>query len=70
MKVIIIEDEKLASNRLKKLIAELRPEYHCMVCLDSIESAVTSLPPLKPDLIFIAGTVPLYGTDLYNLAEK
>jgi len=53
MRYIILEDEKLASNRLKKLITDLRPDYNCLVTIDAVDAAVVSLPPLRPDLIFM-----------------
>ncbi|MBU2633614.1 MAG: B12-binding domain-containing radical SAM protein [Nanoarchaeota archaeon] len=37
---------------------------------ETIYETIEFIKRAKPDLIFIAGTVPLYGTDLYNLAEK
>lgn len=53
MKYIILEDEKLAANRLKKLVSEVRPDYTCMLTIDSIDGAVVSLPALKPSLLFM-----------------
>ncbi len=53
MRYAILEDEKLASNRLKKLITDMKPDYKCVVVLDSVESAVISLPALKVDLVFM-----------------
>ncbi|MEQ8472157.1 MAG: LytTR family DNA-binding domain-containing protein [Marinoscillum sp.] len=53
MRYIILEDERIASNRLKDLIKQLRPDYQCVLTLDSVESAVISLPALKVDLVFM-----------------
>lgn len=53
MKYIILEDEKIAANRLKELISKVRPDYKYMVTLDSVESAVISLPELKADVVFM-----------------
>lgn len=53
MRYLILEDEKIASNRLKEMIANLRPDYKCVLTLDSVESAVISLPALKLDLVFM-----------------
>lgn len=53
MKFIVIEDEKIAADRLKKIISEIRPGFKHLLTLDSIESAVISLPPLRPDVIFM-----------------
>ncbi|MFY0605268.1 MAG: response regulator transcription factor [Cyclobacteriaceae bacterium] len=53
MRYIIVEDEMMAANRLKSMIKELRPEFQCVLTLDSVESAVISLPALTVDLIFM-----------------
>ncbi len=53
MRYIIIEDEQIAANRLRKLITELRPNYEFVTSLDSVEGASISLPVLKFDLLFM-----------------
>lgn len=53
MRYIILEDEKLAANRLKELVKAIRPDYHCLLTMDSVESAVISLPALSVDLLFM-----------------
>ena len=53
MRYIIIEDEQIAANRLKKLVSEIRPNYEFVMSLDSVEGATISLPVLKFDLIFM-----------------
>ena len=53
MKYIIIEDEKIAADRLKTLIKEVRPDYQHILTIDSIESAVISLQALRPQIIFM-----------------
>ena len=53
MKYIIIEDEKIAAERIKKLVSLIRPEYKHVITLDSIETAVISLTALKADLYFM-----------------
>lgn len=53
MRYLLLEDEKIASNRLKDMIANLRPDYQCVLTIDSVESAVISLPALKLDLVFM-----------------
>lgn len=53
MKYVILEDEQIAANRLRRLILECRPYYKHMLSIDSVESACISLPPLNPDLIFM-----------------
>ncbi len=53
MRYIILEDEKLAANRLKELVKAIRPDYQCLLTMDSVESAVISLPALSVDLLFM-----------------
>jgi response regulator of citrate/malate metabolism len=40
MRVIIIEDEIPALNRIKKMLLEVSPEAHILATADSIENAV------------------------------
>ncbi len=53
MKYIIIEDEQLASKRLRELMEEIRPDYKFVTKFDSVESATISLPVLQYDLILM-----------------
>jgi DNA-binding LytR/AlgR family response regulator len=54
MRVVIIEDEKPAQERLKKLIGEIAPSYQVIAILDSIKSSVNWLENNKhPDLFFM-----------------
>lgn len=53
MKYIIIEDEQLASKRLRELMAVIRPDYEYVSKFDSVEGATISLPVLKYDLILM-----------------
>ena len=53
MKFIIIEDEQLASKRLRSLIEAIRPEYEFVAKFDSVESASISLPVLPYDVLFM-----------------
>lgn len=53
MKYIIIEDEKIAAERMKRLISEIKPNYKHLITLDSVETAVISLTALKADLYFM-----------------
>ena len=52
-KYIIIEDEQIAVNRLQQMIQQMRPDYQCVRVLDSVESAVGSLPREEHDLVFM-----------------
>ncbi len=54
MKVLIIEDESAAANRLAKLIQEIDPSIEVVEQLDSIESSVNWLEKHgAPDLLFM-----------------
>ncbi|MEQ8904189.1 LytTR family DNA-binding domain-containing protein [Ekhidna sp.] len=53
MRYIVIEDEQLASKRLRGLVDDLRPNYEFVAKFDSVESASISLPALKYDLLFM-----------------
>ncbi len=53
MRYIIIEDEQIAANRLKKLVQGLRPNYEYVTTLDSVEGATISLAALKFDILFM-----------------
>lgn len=54
MTVLIIEDETVAAQRLKKMIAKLDPAIEILQELDSIESTVEYLEKEgEPDLIFM-----------------
>ncbi|MDP8269644.1 MAG: LytTR family DNA-binding domain-containing protein [Candidatus Tenebribacter davisii] len=54
MKIVLIEDEIPAAERLKKLINKLQPEAEIMVVIDSIKSAVEWFSGnVDYDLIFL-----------------
>ncbi|MFZ9045992.1 MAG: LytR/AlgR family response regulator transcription factor [Cyclobacteriaceae bacterium] len=53
MKYIILEDEKIAAERLNRLITHIRPNYKHVETLDSVETAVISLTTLNADLYFM-----------------
>lgn len=54
MKVLIIEDEKLAANRLSKLLEQISNEIEVIGMLDTVESSVQFLKETpQPDLIFL-----------------
>lgn len=53
MKTIIIEDEKLAAERLEELIKEIDPSIEISAKLPSIEQSIKYLKQNKPDLIFL-----------------
>jgi DNA-binding LytR/AlgR family response regulator len=53
MKTIIIEDEKLAADRLEELIHEIDPSIEISAKLTSVEQSIKYLKQNKPDLIFL-----------------
>src|SRR5690606_5311038 len=53
MKTIIIEDEKLAAERLEELINEIDPLIEISSKLTSVEQSIKYLKQNKPDLIFL-----------------
>lgn len=53
MKTIIIEDEKLAAERLEELIHEIDPSVEISAKLTSVEQSIEYLKQNKPDLIFL-----------------
>ena len=55
MKVLIIEDEPLAQQELRRLLTKCAPQVEVMTCLDSVEDSVEWLSnaPEPPDLIFL-----------------
>ncbi len=55
MKVLIIEDEPLAQQELRRLLTKCAPHVEVMGCLDSVEDSVEWLSnaPQLPDLIFV-----------------
>lgn len=53
MKTVIIEDEKLAQERLEELIGEVDPSIEVIAKLTSVDNSVKWLKKNKPDLIFL-----------------
>ncbi|MDJ1484093.1 LytTR family DNA-binding domain-containing protein [Cytophagaceae bacterium YF14B1] len=54
MKVLIIEDEPLAQQELKRLLQRCQPQTEVLDCLDSVEDSVAWLQQgIQPDLIFM-----------------
>ncbi len=53
MKTIIIEDEKLAQERLEELINQIDPSIEVAAKLTSVDSSVKWFKKNKPDLIFL-----------------
>lgn len=53
MTVLIVEDEILAANQLKRFIKDYDPQINILPVADSIREAVEVLLDCKPDLIFM-----------------
>jgi len=54
MKALIIEDEQPAARRLKKLIAQVEPDWEILEVIDTIEDSVAWLNNFEaPDVIFM-----------------
>jgi DNA-binding LytR/AlgR family response regulator len=54
MKVVIVEDERLASKRLESLLKKAEPGIEIMQILESVEDAINWFSQnTKPDLIFM-----------------
>ncbi|MGA7837196.1 MAG: response regulator, partial [Ignavibacteriaceae bacterium] len=53
MKTIIIEDEKLAAERLEQLIHEIDASIEIAAKIPSVEKSIKWLKQNKPDLIFL-----------------
>jgi DNA-binding LytR/AlgR family response regulator len=51
--VIIVEDENLIAERLKKMIESIEPEMKVMAIIDSVKDAIHYLGTNRPDLIFL-----------------
>lgn len=54
MKVVLVEDEKLAAKKLQSLLHQLDPEMEVLCVLESVEDAVNwFIQHPKPDLVFM-----------------
>jgi DNA-binding LytR/AlgR family response regulator len=54
MKVVIVEDERLASKRLEQLLKKVEPNIEVLQILESVDEAVNWFSQnTKPDLIFM-----------------
>ena len=52
MKILIIEDESINANRLKRLLEELEPDCEILEIIDTVQGAITWLKTNDiPDLI-------------------
>jgi two-component SAPR family response regulator len=69
MQVLVIEDEKLASDRLIKLIRQYNPSIQIMDVVSSIEGTVNIIEMgNKPDLIFM--DIQLSDGNSFDIFDK
>lgn len=68
MKALIVEDEFIAAERLKKLIKACNPEIEILEVLDSVIKTANYLDNHQPDLIFL--DVQLSDGICFELFEK
>lgn len=68
MKVLIVEDEKLASERLKELLKEIDPSIEVSAEITSVDETVNWLRENKTDLIFL--DIQLSDGLSFNIFEK
>lgn len=50
---IIVENEKLSANRLKKMIHALFPKFQLLEICDTSDEAIAAISELAPDLVFV-----------------
>ncbi len=67
MKVIIVDDERLARKELQNLLAKF-PSVEVLAECDSVSSALSEIEKLKPDLVFLDINMP--GKDGFALLEE
>ena len=67
MKAIIVDDERLARNELKRLLADF-PEVEVVEECNGADDAITAVDKLKPDVIFLDIHMP--GKDGFGVLEE
>ena len=53
MNILIVEDEKIAANKIVAALNKMALDIHILGCLESIQETVDFLRTNKPDLIFL-----------------
>lgn len=67
MKVIIVDDERLARKELQSLLTKF-PNVEVIAECDSVQTALVEIEKLKPDLVFLDINMP--GKDGFALLEE
>lgn len=67
MKAIIVDDERLARNELKRLLADY-PEVEIIEECNSAEAAIIAVDKLRPDVVFLDIHMP--GKDGFGVLEE
>lgn len=53
-KIVIVEDEPLAANRLKELVLKIEPQFEILTMIDSVEASIDFFQKYQtPDLVFM-----------------
>lgn len=61
MKVIIIEDEKIASNLLQKMLLQIDPKIEIIDSCYDLLSGIASIKKHQPELVFLDVELPMYS---------
>src|SRR6478736_244228 len=67
MKALIVDDERLARNELRRLLA-VHPDIEIVGEAEDVEDAMEKVAALKPGLIFLDVQMP--GADGFSLLER
>jgi len=67
MKAIIVDDERLARNELRRLLADY-PEVEIIEECNSAEAAIVAVDKLRPDVVFLDIHMP--GKDGFGVLEE
>lgn len=67
MKAIIVDDERLARNELRRLLADY-PEVEIIEECDGAEAAIIAVDKLRPDVVFLDIHMP--GKDGFGVLEE
>src|SRR5262245_1043785 len=70
IKAMIVDDERLARNRLRSMLAE-HPHIQIAAEADGVASALTAIRAIQPDVVFLDVQMPgATGFELVNQLEQ